>query len=251
MTRGQLSCTEKLFGCFYCHRQKPSPNHMHVRVWPTVQFQPWHAENTAAHTPSRSSVKTEPIQTLASDKCLPFVRKEDPMMSWLPRQNARISGLFLMHGWNHIQGWKEAFHYKNLPKLRSFHTDVFLQIFQNFINAPPPLQLERSDASEELSYYGSVRVCVLQNVFVPLPPSPGCAQTASLQPCLSFCPLQQTPTETENQSLLQSPIICNPQGTLIHTTWPKKTTNVSFDTKPLRWCGLNFVSQTFHSNSRK
>lgn len=95
-----------------------------------------HAGNMAAQIPSRHSVKTKPIQTLASDKCLLFVCKEDPMMSWLPRQYTRISGLFLMHGWNHIQGWQEAFHHNNPPMPRSFHTDVFLQIFQNFINVP-------------------------------------------------------------------------------------------------------------------
>lgn len=78
-----------------------------------------------------------------------------------------------------------------------------------------------------------VCVYVLQNVFVFLPPSPGGVQTVSLQPRLSFCPLQQTPAETENQSLLQSPIICNPRGTQIHTTWPKKPTSAPFDTKPL------------------
>lgn len=34
----------------------------------------------------------------------------------------------------------------------------------------PKSQRDRSEASEELSYYGSVQVCVLQNVFVSLPP---------------------------------------------------------------------------------
>lgn len=137
MTRGQLSCTEDLFRCFYCHRQRSCPNHMLLCVvhWAASAIR--HAGNMAAQTASRYPVKAEPIQTVASDKCLPFVLKEDPMMSWLPRQYTRISGLFLMHGWNHIQGRKEAFHHKNLPKPRSFHADVFFQIFRNFINVPP------------------------------------------------------------------------------------------------------------------
>lgn len=131
-------------------------------------------------------------------------------------------GLFLLHGWNHIQGRKEAFTW-NHHHFRPMFYSKFARISSTFLQMLfPPSHSERSEASEQLSYYGSVLVFVLQNVFVSLPLSPGCAQTASLQPCLSFCPLQQTPAETENQSLLQSPIIWNPRGTQIHTTWPKK-----------------------------
>lgn len=52
------------------------------------------------------------------------------------RQYTRISGLFLMHGWNHIWGRKEAFHHNILQKPHSFHTDVLSQICQNFISIP-------------------------------------------------------------------------------------------------------------------
>lgn len=53
-------------------------------------------------------------------------------------------------------------------------------------------------------------------------PFPDCAQTASLQLCLSFCPPKQTPAETQNQSSLQPAIMCNPQGALNLTLCPKR-----------------------------
>lgn len=152
-----------------------------------------------------------------------------------------------MHGWNQIErerilSFEKKSGTNNLTSSESAAVSLAYAL-------SPPRRSERRAKPEELSYYRSIRACVLQNVFVSLPPSRGCAQTASLQPCLSFCPLQQTPAETEKQSLLQSPIICNPPGTQNHTTWPKKAERVPHHGKPPRWCALNFTSPKFYSNS--
>lgn len=53
-------------------------------------------------------------------------------------------------------------------------------------------------------------------------PFSDCAQTVSLQLCLSFCPPKQTPAETQNQSSLQPAIICNPWGALNLTLCPER-----------------------------
>lgn len=173
--------------------------------------------------------QTEPVQTLASNKCLLFVCKEDPMVSsWIHNNKWLIFNAWLKP---HLETKR------GLSSQKSAKATIISHgcLQPNLLESSASLQMLWSEAPEESSYYGSVQVCVLQNVFVSLPPSPGCAQTASLQLCLSFCPLQQTPAETENQSLLQSPIICNPQGTQIHTTWPKKNRPFWYQTSTVMW----------------
>ena len=102
-----------------------------------------HAEDMAVQIPSRHSIKTGPIQTLASDKCLPFVCKEDPMMSWLPRQYTRISGLFLMHGWNQIPGCEETFHHNSHDHFSLMSSSKFSRISLTFLQMPPTTTSQR------------------------------------------------------------------------------------------------------------
>lgn len=239
------------------HRQKSFPNHMFMYVAHCEVSAIRHAEDMAVQIPSHHSIKTGPIQTLASDKCLPFVCKEDPMMSWLPRQYTRISGLFLMHGWNRIPGCEETFHHNSHDHFSLMSSSKFSRISLTFLQMPPTTTSQREDwclRRIELLWI-CTSVCPSKCLCVPASPPPACAQTACLQPCLSFCPLQQTPAETENQSLLQSPIICNPKGTQIHTMWPKNrqtsllTPNLRGDMSWISYC-KNFTV-TVKSNNIK
>lgn len=117
-------------------------------------------DNMAAQIPSGDLIKTT---ATGIGKMSSF--SETPMMSGGSKTIKTTSGLFIMHGWNYTHGWRAV--------IISPDNQAFLQIFKMFTGIPAdafPHSKKSSKATEELSYYGSVQVCVLQNVFVSLPP---------------------------------------------------------------------------------
>lgn len=120
----------KIVWMFLLPTDKSQPEAICLCVWPTVQFKPldtlkiWlHKFPVATHW-----ARTDNGIRQMSSLCLQ--REAHDVL--VTRQYTRINGLFLMHGWNHIWGWKEAFNHKNTeariishwrpqPNLPEFH----------------------------------------------------------------------------------------------------------------------------------
>lgn len=171
----------------------------------------------AARIPRLHTAGTEVV-----DKCFLSVHTRIPPCLLIKPVSKKKNKWLIFYAWLDPQrGWKSE----------PFHEDVFFCLFQNVISRYPniapraPTRPKLLTARKKWSVW--IKLLWICTSMCPskcllCTPHTDCAQTESLQLCLSFCPPKQTPAETQNQSLLQSAIIWNPQGALNPTSCPKK-----------------------------